>query len=108
MPKLRFKIAISLDGYTAGPEQSKDNPLGIGGDRLHEWVFPLAVWRAMHGLEGGEVNESTWVVEESLANIGATIMGRNMFGGHPARGMPGSRGMVGGDPIHRIIIPSSC
>jgi dihydrofolate reductase len=80
--KLRFRIAMSLDGYTAGPEQSKDNPLGIGGDRLHEWAFPLAVWRAMHGLEGGEVNESTRVVEESLANIGATIMGRNMFGGH--------------------------
>jgi len=50
--------------------------------RLHEWVFPLRVWREMHGLEGGVVNESTLVVEESLANIGATIMGRNMFGGH--------------------------
>jgi dihydrofolate reductase len=83
VPKLRFRIAMSLDGFTAGPEQSKDNPLGIGGDRLHEWVFTLAVWRATHGLEGGEVNESTRVVEESLANIGATIMGRNMFGGHP-------------------------
>jgi dihydrofolate reductase len=81
--KVRFKIAMSLDGYTAGPEQSTENPLGIGGHRLHEWVFPLAVWRATHGLEGGEVNESTRVVEESLANIGATIMGRNMFGGHP-------------------------
>jgi dihydrofolate reductase len=81
--KLRFRIAMSLDGYTAGPDQSKENPLGIGGERLHEWVFPLAVWRVMHGLEGGEVNESTRVVEESVANIGATIMGRNMFGGHP-------------------------
>ena len=74
---------MSLDGYTAGPEQSKKNPLGIGGSQLHEWAFPLAAWRAQHGLEGGEVNESTRVVEESLANIGATIMGRNMFGGHP-------------------------
>jgi dihydrofolate reductase len=83
MAKLRFQISMSLDGYTAGPEQSKKNPLGIGGERLHEWVVPLAVWRAMHGLEGGAVNESTRVVEESLANIGATIMGRNMFGGHP-------------------------
>jgi dihydrofolate reductase len=51
--------------------------------RLHDWVIPLTVWRAMHGLEGGDVNESTRVVEESLANIGATIMGRNMFGGGP-------------------------
>jgi dihydrofolate reductase len=83
MAKLRFRIAMSLDGYTAGPEQSKENPLGVGGERLHEWVFSLAAWRAMHGLEGGEVNESNRVVEESLANIGATIMGRNMFGGHP-------------------------
>jgi dihydrofolate reductase len=51
--------------------------------RLHEWVFPLAVFRREHGLDGGEVNESTAVVEESLVNIGATVMGRNMFGGHP-------------------------
>ena len=80
---LRLKISMSLDGFVAGPDQSVDDPLGIGGMRLHEWVFPLAVWRAMHGEQGGEVNESTRVVEESLANIGATVMGRNMFGGHP-------------------------
>ena len=83
MSKLRFRISMSLDGFVAGPSQSVDNPLGIGGMRLHEWVFPLAVWRAMHGLEGGEVNASSALVEESLANIGATVMGRNMFGGHP-------------------------
>jgi dihydrofolate reductase len=81
--KVRFRISMSLDGYTAGPQQSQKNPLGVGGQRLHEWAFPLAAWRAPHGLKGGEVNESTRVVEESLANIGATIMGRNMFGGHP-------------------------
>jgi dihydrofolate reductase len=74
---------MSLDGFVAGPSQSVDNPLGIGGMRLHQWVFPLAVWRAMHGLQGGEVNDSARVVEESLANIGASVMGRNMFGGHP-------------------------
>jgi dihydrofolate reductase len=74
---------MSLDGYTAGPRQSTENPLGIGGTRLHEWAFPLAAWRKPHGLEGGAVNESTQVVEESLANVGATIMGRNMFGGYP-------------------------
>jgi dihydrofolate reductase len=74
---------MSLDGFVAGPSQSVDDPLGIGGMRLHEWVFPLAVWRAMQGLQGGEVNESTRVVEESLANIGGSVMGRNMFGGHP-------------------------
>ena len=74
---------MSLDGFVAGPSQSVDNPLGIGGMRLHEWVFPLAVWRSLQGLQGGEVNESTHVIEESLANVGATVMGRNMFGGHP-------------------------
>ena len=83
MSKLRLKISMSLDGFVAGPSQSVENPLGIGGMRLHEWVFPLEAWRAPHGLEGGEVNESTRVIEESLANIGATVMGRNMFGGHP-------------------------
>ena len=81
--KLRFKISMSLDGFVAGPSQSLENPLGIGGMRLHQWVFPLTAWRAMQGLPGGEVNESTRVVEDSLANIGATVMGRNMFGGHP-------------------------
>ena len=83
MPKLRFRISISLDGYTAGPRQSVKDPLGEGGERLHEWVFSLAAWRAAHGLEGGSVDQSTPVMEESLTNIGATIMGRNMFGGHP-------------------------
>jgi dihydrofolate reductase len=83
MSRLRLRIAMSLDGFVAGPSQSVENPLGIGGMQLHEWVFPLAAWRAMHGMPGGEVNESNRVVEESLANIGATVMGRNMFGGHP-------------------------
>jgi dihydrofolate reductase len=83
MSKLRFRISMSLDGFVAGPNQSVENPLGLGGMRLHQWVFPLAVWRTTQGLQGGETNESTRVVEESFANIGATIMGRNMFGGHP-------------------------
>jgi len=83
MPKVRFRISISLDGYVAGPNQSTKDPLGVGGENLHEWVVSLAAWRAEHGKTGGEVNESTQVVEEALANIGATIMGRNMFGGHP-------------------------
>jgi dihydrofolate reductase len=74
---------MTLDGYVAGPDQSKEDPLGIGGESLHEWVVALAAWRAQHGLAGGNVNESSQVMEEEIANIGATIMGRNMFGGHP-------------------------
>ena len=83
MSKLKLKMSMSLDGFVAGPEQSVQNPLGIGGMKLHEWVFPLKAWREQMGMTGGEVNESSKVVEESMANIGATIMGRNMFGGHP-------------------------
>lgn len=83
MPKLRFEISISLDGYVAGPNQSEENPLGEGGEQLHEWVFPLAAWREPHGREGGEVNASSPLVEESQSGVGAVIMGRNMFGGGP-------------------------
>ena len=83
MSKLRMRISMSLDGFIAGPNQSLDNPLGEGGERLHEWVLPLAAWREPHHMAGGEVNESSAIVEEQIRNIGATIMGRNMFGGHP-------------------------
>jgi len=83
MARVRLRIAMSLDGFVAGPRQSVENPLGIGGMRLHEWVFPLAAWRKLHDLEGGTVNESTPVIEEAIKGLGATIMGRNMFGGHP-------------------------
>jgi dihydrofolate reductase len=83
MSKLRLKISMSLDGFVAGPDQSVAHPLGVGGTRLHQWAFALSTFRAMLGMPGGEVNESSAVVEESVANLGATIMGRNMFGGHP-------------------------
>ena len=83
MSKLRFRISMSLDGFVAGANQSLQEPLGTGGEQLHEWVFPLEAWRRPHGMEGGEVNESTPVMEKELANIGATIMGRKMFGGGP-------------------------
>jgi dihydrofolate reductase len=79
--RLRFQISMSLDGFIAGPNQSEQHPLGEGGMQLHEWVFALEAWRKVHGLEGGEVNASNGVIEESLQNVGATVMGRNMFGG---------------------------
>jgi len=83
MSKLRFNITMSLDGFVAGPNQSEQDPLGVGGMELHQWIFPLEAWRRSHGEEGGEVNASTAVVEEWTENVGATIMGRNMFGGGP-------------------------
>ena len=84
MSKLRLSITMSLDGYVAGPDQNEQNPLGSGGMDLHEWFFPLTAFREMHGEDGGEVNASSAVVEQRVANVGATIMGRNMFG--PLRG----------------------
>jgi dihydrofolate reductase len=83
MSRVRLQISVSLDGFVAGPAQSLENPIGVGGMRLHDWVFPLTAWRAMHGLEGGEATASTPVIEEIQANVGAGIMGRNMFGGQP-------------------------
>jgi dihydrofolate reductase len=80
---IRYSTSISLDGFTAGVDQSPENPLGVGGMRLHYWVFGLAVWRREHGLEGGVENASSAVVEAANANIGALLMGRNMFGGGP-------------------------
>jgi hypothetical protein len=83
MGTFRFQLAVSLDGFVAGPDQSEENPLGVGGLQLHQWVFPLEVWRRQQGEEGGEVNASTPVIEEAQSNVGATVMGRNMFGGGP-------------------------
>jgi dihydrofolate reductase len=80
MSKVRFHISSSLDGYVAGPNQSEEHPLGEGGEGLHEWAIELAAWREAHGREGGEVNASSAVMEENQANVGAGIMGRNMFG----------------------------
>ena len=80
MSKLRCHIAISLDGFVAGPNQSEQNPLGEGGELLHGWMVPLGAWREAHGAHGGEANESTRIIEETRENVGAGVMGRNMFG----------------------------
>src|SRR3954468_8387852 len=80
MSKLRCHISISADGFVAGPNQSEENPLGEGGERLHDWAVSLAAWRESHDKQGGEVNESTRIMEETFENVGAGVMGRNMFG----------------------------
>ncbi|MBA3264189.1 MAG: dihydrofolate reductase family protein [Thermoleophilaceae bacterium] len=81
MTKLTLDISVSLDGFVAGPNQTLDEPLGEGGQRLHEWIFSLKSWREPHGLSGGETNADSAVVEESQSNIGAGVMGRRMFSG---------------------------
>jgi dihydrofolate reductase len=83
MARLRYSTSMSLDGFVAGPDQSREHPLGVGGERLHEWMRALAVWRRNAGREGGEENASTAVLEAGGENIGAIVMGRNMFGGGP-------------------------
>jgi dihydrofolate reductase len=91
MSKLRANISVSLDGYVAGPNQSLEEPLGEGGERLHDWVVVLKSWREEHGMEGGEENANDVLLREVNANVGAEIMGRGKFG-------PPSRGPWGDDP----------
>ena len=86
MSKIRTHISMSLDGCVAGPNQSHDNPLGEGGEELHDWVVRLKTWRARHGMDDGEDNASSSIVEQETDNIGAEIMGRGMFG--PPEGGP--------------------
>jgi dihydrofolate reductase len=77
-------FALSLDGYAAGPNQSIDAPLGVGGQGLHEWAFATRSFRRTHGMDGGDEGVDDRSTAEADVGIGATIMGRNMFG--PIRG----------------------
>jgi dihydrofolate reductase len=100
MPKVKAQITVSLDGYMAGPNQSEENPLGEGGEALHEWAFKQAAFNEMHGRGGdGERGASDDVLRATLGNLGAVVMGRNMFG--PIRGPwpdEGWQGWWGDDP----------
>jgi dihydrofolate reductase len=98
MSKVKVNITMSLDGFVAGPNPSAEDPLGIGGEELHQWILPLKAFRESHGEEGGEVNASTPIAEEILGNVGATIMGRGMFGGGPGPWRDEWRGYWGDDP----------
>jgi dihydrofolate reductase len=106
MPGLRVhNFAVSLDGYAAGPNQSLDHPLGVGGTRLHEWAFATRSGRQMHGMEGGAEGLDDDFVAQGEVDIGATVMGRNMFG--PIRGSWGGDEWTGwwGDnpPFHHPV-----
>src|SRR5256885_16127270 len=83
MSKLKLNITMSLDGFVAGPDQSPEHPLGVGGEQLHDWLVPLKAFRESHGEEGGEANASTPFPRGNLGSAGATIMGPNTFGGRP-------------------------
>jgi dihydrofolate reductase len=92
-------LAMSLDGYVAGPDQSVEHPLGVDGELLHEWMFRTRTWCQVVGEDGGETGIDDEFMARGLQNIGATIMGRNMFG--PIRGSWGDtdwRGWWGDEP----------
>jgi dihydrofolate reductase len=85
MSKLRVNcFSVSLDGYGAGPGQDRDNPLGAGGMALHEWLFPTGAFAQMQGQAGGEAGVDDDFATRGFHNVGAWILGRNMFG--PIRG----------------------
>src|ERR1700686_1064762 len=79
-----YSFSISVDGYGAGPRQSRDNPLGVGGMALHQWAFATRTFCGMHGREGGTTGIDDDFARRGFENIGAWIIGRNMFG--PVRG----------------------
>lgn len=91
MSNVRVHISTSLDGYVAGPNQSQENPLGEGGEGLHDWLVELKSWREPSGMEGGVENASNDVFAEEIGNVGAEIMGRGKFG-------PAGRGPWGDEP----------
>jgi dihydrofolate reductase len=100
MAGLRLDISMSLDGFIAGPNQTLEQPLGAGGERLHQWAFAVASFREMHGMSGGETNVDNEVVAEVLSRTGATVMGRRMFSGGegPWEDDPNADGWWGDDP----------
>jgi dihydrofolate reductase len=81
MAKLFLDISMSLDGYVAGPNPTLEDPLGQGGEGLHEWVIATRAWREPHGMEGGEAGVDSDMARETIDRAGATIMGRRMFSG---------------------------
>ena len=108
MPIVRVNsFAVSLDGYAAGRNQSIENPLGLGGPELFEWFFSTQTWKQMHGHEGGSTGVDNEWAQRGMENVGAWILGRNMFG--PVRGAwpdDSWKGWWGDDPPYRV--PTLC
>jgi dihydrofolate reductase len=79
MGRVLFDISMSLDGFITGPDVSLENPMGVGGERLHDWLYGLESWREHHQLEGGTTGQDSDIIEEAFSQTGAIIIGRNMF-----------------------------
>src|SRR3712207_3514077 len=96
---IRCNLSVSVDGYAAGPNQSLENPLGEGGERLHEWAVHTRTFHEMHGRqEGGDTGPDDDVIRAAFAGVGAHVMGRSMFGGGPGPWDPEWRGWWGEEP----------
>jgi dihydrofolate reductase len=104
MSKTLIRITMSLDGYVAGPNQSMKDPLGVGGEALHDWAIELAAWKEQHGQKGGVVNASSAIMREMFENVGAVIMGRNMFGGGPGPWKSDWKGWWGENPPYHMPV----
>ena len=105
MSKLRFNITMSVDGYAAGPRQSLQNPLGEGGEELHGWAVGTRAFRALHGdNNGGTTGPDSDIIAETFHNIGATIMGRHMFGGGEGAWDRSWRGWWGENPPYHTPV----
>src|SRR3954449_6050783 len=100
-------LSVSLDGYVAGPGPSLEEPLGKGGEQLHQWAFAATAWRERHGREGGEGGQDSEVIREQVDATGAVIMGRRMFSGGEGGwdDDPRARGLSGDDPpVHVPVV----
>jgi dihydrofolate reductase len=104
MSKVNANISISLDGFGAGPNQSPENPLGEGGERLHDWIVATRGWRAQHGLEGGTDGADSDIAERFSSGVGAFIMGRRMFGGGDGPWDESWHGWWGEDPPYHVPV----
>ncbi|HET6174070.1 MAG TPA: dihydrofolate reductase family protein [Gaiellales bacterium] len=107
MPKLKLNISMSLDGYIAAPGATLEDPLGVGGMRLHEWIVGLKSWREEHGLEGGESSSpDDEIAAEITRGIGAVVMGRKMFSGGegPWESDPNAQAWWGDDPPFHVPV----
>jgi dihydrofolate reductase len=106
MARLILDISASLDGFVAGPNATLEDPLGAGGERLHDWAVALEAWRERHGRSGGERNADSDVMQEALDRTGAVIMGRRMFSGGagPWDDDPNADGWWGDEPPFRVPV----
>jgi dihydrofolate reductase len=104
MSKLKFSVTMSLDGYVAGPNQSLKEPLGVAGEALHNWAVELVAFNEAHGKKGGVVNASSAIMQEMFENVGAVIMGRNMFGGGTGPWTSDWNGWWGDNPPYHMPV----